>query len=285
MKRSAARVRLLASLVATIGALAGCDRVQHARLTGVMDERDANQIIATLERVTGNMQITKEQPKKGGEWVIYVPAELLQDARAVIDFYELPRRARATYERYPAQSGIMVSEREDRARAQAALGGNIEMSILALDGVINAEVTVNLPLESSYDPTEISQPTASAVVRYAVDRSSAAAASQPSLQEQVRSLVAKSVPALQSDKVSVTLVPLSLRLPSALRPASAESAGDSAIAAATPPADVPLLQLLLRGGVVVLGVAVVGLISYVMVLDRKLRTVSRSETAKEAVAV
>jgi len=253
MARSPSRFRLSLSIACTALSLVGCDRVSRARLTGVGDEQIANQVIAVLERATGSTQIAKEQQKKGSEWVILVPTELLQDARAVWDLYKPRWERRASMGNYPAAQGMFPTPAEERARAQAALGGSIETALLAIDRVIDARVNVSLPETDSLRPNDRFVPSASVIIKYVASPPDATN-ELPIGESDVRQLIALSVPGLSPEKVKVTYSAVAAFMRRSHE--AVASAGDTSPTDAGAPRD----SALFSAGYWVLGTSVIGLI-------------------------
>ena len=59
----------------------------------------------------------------------------------------LPRRSVAGYESIFGEGAMIPSPNEDRVRLQRALAGELEQTLLAVEGIIDARVLLHLPQE------------------------------------------------------------------------------------------------------------------------------------------
>jgi len=169
-------------------------------VTSVPTEPDAIEILDVL----GQSGIEAEMRAAGeGEtrrWEIVVDEGLFGGGEAalavqVMRDHGLPRPEESD----AGDNGLIPSERAEKLREQRRIRGDIERQLRALPGVTLALVTVVLP----QDPTLELNPypaTASVVINYQ--------GQTPSFSEQqIQNLVAKGVPNLKAQDVSVTMSP------------------------------------------------------------------------------
>lgn len=124
----------------------------------------------------------------------------------------LPRQKVKGLEEVFSSSGMIPTASEEKARLLLALSGELTRTLKSIQGVVDARVQVVLPENSPLvDRAQWSPPTASVLIKYR--------GSQPPVtQEEVRSLVAKGIEALQPDNVAVVFkrtepVPVPARSP------------------------------------------------------------------------
>lgn len=188
---------MLSGLVCLLLTASACG---ERAVTSVPTEPDAIEILDVL----GQSGIEAEMRAAGeGEtrrWEIVVDEGLFGGGEAalavqVMRDHGLPRPEESD----AGDNGLIPSERAEKLREQRRIRGDIERQLRALPGVTLALVTVVLP----QDPTLELNPypaTASVVINYQ--------GQTPSFNEQqIQNLVAKGVPNLKTQDVSVTMSP------------------------------------------------------------------------------
>jgi type III secretory pathway lipoprotein EscJ len=188
----AARALLLGALLALAS---GCGAKP---VTSVATEADAIEILDVL----GQSGLDAEKREVGeGEarrWEIVVGEDFFGGGNAalavqVLRDHGLPRPEEPVNE----ESGLIPSERAEKLREQRRIRADIERQLRALPGVTLALVTVVMP----QDPTlELNPYPASASVVVIHKEQSA-----PFTEQQIQNLVAKGVPKLKPEDVSVTI--------------------------------------------------------------------------------
>jgi type III secretion protein J len=195
--RRARRALALCGLVCLLLTAAACG---ERAVTSVPTEPDAIEILDVLGQsgIEAEMRAVGEAEKK--RWEIVVDEGLFGGGEAalavqVMRDHGLPRPEESDAE----EGGLIPSERAEKLREQRRIRGDIERQLRALPGVTLALVTVVMP----QDPTLELNPypaTASVVINYQ--------GQTPSISEQqVQNLVAKGVPNLKPQDVSVTMSP------------------------------------------------------------------------------
>ncbi|HWS86735.1 MAG TPA: hypothetical protein VN282_07210 [Pyrinomonadaceae bacterium] len=193
--RRAPRALALCGLLCLLLVAAACG---EKSVTSVPTEPDAIEILDVLGQngIEAEKRATGEAETR--RWEIVVDEGLFGGGEAalavqVMRDHGLPRPE----ETEAVDSGLIPSERAEKLREQRRIRGDIERQLRALPGVTLALVTVVLP----QDPTLELNPypaTASVVINYQ--------GQSPSFSEQqVQNLVAKGVPNLKPQEVSVTM--------------------------------------------------------------------------------
>lgn len=145
--------------------LAGCQN-NRVIVNGV-EEREANEIIVFLS--SRGIQAEKVAAKAAGVgadtgptmWNIAVPEGTMTDAMSILNQNGLPRKKGTNLLELFAKQGLMTSEKEEEIRYQAGLEQQIANTIRKIDGVIDADVQLSFPTES----TAIATPTQAAPTR------------------------------------------------------------------------------------------------------------------------
>lgn len=186
------------AVMACLALLAACS--QHVALFNNMSERDANEVLAALDRAG----ITaKKEPGKEGAVNLMVAQSDVARAVAHLDREGLPRERRASMGDVFRKEGLISSPLEERARYLWALSQELSETLAQIDGVLTARVHVVLPERSTGG--EPGLPSSAAVFvkhRREVDL-------LPNLPE-LKRLVASSIPGLSVEKVNVVLMPAAL---------------------------------------------------------------------------
>jgi len=240
-----------AALLAAV-CLAACD----ATIAGGLSEQQANDVMVALDGQ--GVSATKEREEGGrGEpkFHVDVSPDDVPRALGVMRAADLPRTAEPGLAEVFGHGGLVPTATEERARYIAALGGDLALSIEAIDGVLDARVHVALPdaREAPLDAPS-PRPRASVLIKYRRGRA-------PYDPQSIRALVAGAVQGMEAADVAVVGVPA----PRARRPrASLVRIGPVAVTRASAPA----LKAILGGALVM---DVVLALALVLVLARRRR--------------
>jgi type III secretion system YscJ/HrcJ family lipoprotein len=199
--RRTSRVAALCGLVSALLLMTACG---EKAVTSVQTESDAIEILDVLGQ--SGLDADKRAIGEGEtrRWEIVLDEGVFGGGQAalavqVMRDHGLPRPEEPVSE----DSGLIPSERAEKIREQRRIRTDIERQLRALPGVTLALVTVVLP----QDPTLELNPypaTASVVINYQNQ-------TPAFTEQQVQNLVAKGVPNLKPQDVSVTMSPQSLR--------------------------------------------------------------------------
>jgi type III secretion protein J len=139
------------SAVVAVGAAlfaAGCS----ANVLHSVDERSANEATAALEQVGIGAEKLPEDGSAAGTGASYTVRVARGDGTRAVDLLRalgLPRERRRGFSETYGQPSLIPTPSEERARYLDALAGEIERTLEAVDGVVNARV--HLVLEEA-DP-------------------------------------------------------------------------------------------------------------------------------------
>lgn len=188
------RVRLLCAMGCLL-VLAACG--QEVALFNNMSERDANEVLAALDRA--GISASKQAGKDGAVNLLVAQSDV---ARAVdrLDSEGLPRERRASMGDVFRKEGLISSPLEERARYLWALSQELSETLAQIDGVLTARVHVVLPERSTGG--EPGLPSSAAVFvkhRKEVDLTGHL--------PELKRLVASSIPGLSIEKVNVVMMP------------------------------------------------------------------------------
>jgi type III secretion protein J len=187
-----ARLRTLA-LFGLVLFLTGCSVDLYTKLS----ETEANEIVALLIR---NGISASRVAAKDGTSVVRVEESSFADAVAILDGVGLPRQRFASIGDVFADTKLVSSPMEERARFIYAISQELSKTLSEIDGVLAARVHLVLPKN---DPLREDQKPSSASVFIKHDPS----ISLTSLLPQIKTLVTNSIEGLTYDKVSVVFVP------------------------------------------------------------------------------
>jgi len=176
-------------------ALLGCgETVLHSP-----DESEANRAAAALERHGVPAELVAGRNGRSSTFELRVDAADAPRARELLAAFGMPRPERAGAAALASGSSLVSSPVEERARIAAAVARDVEQSLEAIDGVIEARVHLTFPLtEDSAFGTEATArpPRASTLVRHLGE-------APPLAADDVRRLVAGAVDGLAATDVEV----------------------------------------------------------------------------------
>jgi type III secretion protein J len=171
---------------------AGCSvELEHG-----LDERQANEVVATLDR--SGVSADKAPDEGPGSFKVLVPRAEAAQAFLVLESHGLPRRnAKGVGEAF-AEKGLLPSHTAERARLAASLAVDLERTLEALPGVAAARVHLALPDDDPLGAaTDHPRPTASVLLR--------ARGRLSTTDVEVRRLVAGAVEGMQPADVGVVI--------------------------------------------------------------------------------
>jgi type III secretion protein J len=176
--------------------LSGCLRKEIQ--TG-LSEPEAQEIIVVLKDHGLDAVTQRSGNEKAPSWTVYVKGgdQNLVEAWRILRENGLPRIKDKGLEQVFANSGMIPTATEERARLIAGLAGEMSNTLKSVDGVVDARVHVVLPDNSPLlDRSQWSPTTASVLVKYR--------GNEPPLKEaDLRNLVARGVEGLQTDNVAI----------------------------------------------------------------------------------
>jgi type III secretion protein J len=196
-------IRALTLILFVLSFATGC--ASETVIHGV-DEREANQIIELLAR--HSIDTTKVRTPGSREVVfdLSVNAGQRVDAIRLLNQNELPRRKDRGYSDVFAQSGLIPTSTEEKAKQLSALEGEIEKQLKLIEGILEAQVQIVIPTESPLRTVDAQRPaaTASVTIKYLPG----AGDTKPISEAQVKALVSAGVENLAPDKVYPLMTPV-----------------------------------------------------------------------------
>lgn len=204
------RAITLVCMVLTIVVGCSSETVIHG-----VGEREANQIIELLAR--HSIETTKLRTPGSREVVFDLSVSTGQHVEAIrlLNQNELPRRKDRGYSDVFAQSGLIPTSTEEKAKQLSALEGEIEKQLKLIEGILEAQVQIVIPTESPLRTVDAQRPssTASVTIKYLPG----AGDTKPISEAQVQALVSAGVENLAPDKVYPLMTPVLATIePSAL---------------------------------------------------------------------
>jgi len=166
-----------------------------------LSEQDAQEVVVLLNEHGITASASKAVGEKKGEekWTVFIRGgdQNLANAWRVLRENGLPRQKDKGLDDVFSNAGMIPTATEEKARLLTGISGEISRTLKAIVGVVDARTLVVLPeLSPLVDKSQRVPPTASVLIKY---RGSA-----PPLPEQdVKSLVARSVEGLQPENVAV----------------------------------------------------------------------------------
>ncbi|CAM0117896.1 type III secretion system inner membrane ring lipoprotein SctJ [Rhabdochlamydiaceae symbiont of Dictyostelium giganteum] len=134
--------------------LAGCDT--NRVIVNGLAEREANEIVVFLasQKINAEKVAAKSSGGIGGDsavtlWNISVAEKNMTYAMSILNQNGLPRKKGTNLLELFAKQGLMTSEKEETIRYQAGLEQQIANTIRKIDGVIDADVQLSFPQETT----------------------------------------------------------------------------------------------------------------------------------------
>ena len=161
-----------------------------------LSEHEANEIMLALDGAQIAASKVAAQGADRARFAVQVPAAEVAQALRVLEREKLPQAEAPGFEQLYAESSLVATPAEERARWAAATAGELSRSLERIAGV--ADARVHLALDTSARALDAPEPAAKASVL--IRRRSGAAAVDEAA---VRVLVAGAVDGLSPDRVSV----------------------------------------------------------------------------------
>jgi type III secretion protein J len=179
--------------------VAGCSiDLQHG-----LSEEDANEIYVLLSK--NGINATKVSVGDGKDMVftIQVPKSDAAQAAELLRSNSLPRPMEKGFNHF-AKGSMVPTAMEERAMMLKAVAGEVSNAISKIDGVLEANVIVNIPENNDLtQPENKPMPSASVMIRYRPTVEGKA----PVAEKEVQEFVSSAVQELKPDKVTVLLTP------------------------------------------------------------------------------
>ena len=194
-RRPGSRAERLGPLLLSFIFLAACSET----VLRSTEEAEANRAAAALGRHGVPVELVAGQKGRSTTFELRVDGEDAGYARTILAAYGLPRPPRAGSAALGSGSSLVSSPVEERARIAGALARDVEQSLEAIDGMIEARVHLTFPLAEDTGfgvETEARAPRASALIRHLGSEAAPEA-------EDVRRLVAGAVDGLAPADVEV----------------------------------------------------------------------------------
>lgn len=178
---------------------AACSRQLETGLT----EKEAQEVVVTLRQngIEAATQMAAADKKGDSNWQVTVKggSDKVIAAWNILHESGLPREKVKGLDDVFANSGMIPTAGEEKARLLSGLSGELTHMLNSISGVVDAHVQIVLPDNSPLlEPNERVPTTASVLVRYR--------GTQPPLKEdEIKRLVARGVEGLSPDSVTVVL--------------------------------------------------------------------------------
>jgi type III secretion protein J len=174
--------------------LAGCS----APVAGALSEDDANRVVVALDHA--GIEGDKEpDPSIEGRFRVLVAREEMSHAVATLRDEELPPRPTPGVLDAVGKSSLVPSLAVERAQYLAGLAGDLERTLLAIDGVVAARVHVSVPAPEPFGERPAQKATASVLLKHR-------GATPPVDPQAVQRLVAGAIAGLGAGDVTVVTV-------------------------------------------------------------------------------
>ena len=147
------RLMVFFSLLLSLLLLTGCEN--KVMIINDVDEREANEIVVFLaskgiQADKINAVSTAPGGGEGGQkYSISVDSGKSTEAMAILNQNGLPRKKETTLLDLFGNTGLMSSDKQENIRYQAGLAQQIGNMIRKIDGVIDADVQLSFPTEST----------------------------------------------------------------------------------------------------------------------------------------
>lgn len=161
-----------------------------------LDESDANRVVAALER-NGVAADKKSDPDEEGRFSIEVGRGDASFAISVMTREELPPRRSPGLLDAIGKGSLVPGRGDEQAKLTAGIAGELQRTLIGLDGVIDARVHLALPRRDPLEATPSeAAPTAAVLLKY---RST----TPPLSADEISRLVSGAVPGLDPSNVTV----------------------------------------------------------------------------------
>jgi type III secretion protein J len=192
-------------------------------VAGAIDEVEANRVVVALDRA--GVDSTKEvDPSAEGKWRISVARDDVPRALSTMRDEELPRVRSPGVLDAVGKGSLVPSEAAEHAQLVAGMAGDLERTLVAVDGVLSAHVHLNIPAPSPLRDTAPAHGSASVLLEHR-------GATPPLSADAVQRLVAGGIAGLAPS--DVTVVMLSRSVPPAAAGSELAHVGPIAVARAS----------------------------------------------------
>lgn len=203
------RLMLLLSLLLSLVFLTGCENMMP--IINDVDEREANEIVVFLaSKGIPAQKMASVSSAPGGAagpqmYSISVESDQATQAMAILNQNGLPRKKGTNLLDLFAKAGLMSSDKEETIRYQAGLAEQLANMIRKIDGVIDADVQLSFPAESTTPVGPTTTPTAPKKITAAVYVKHQGVLDDPNshLVTKIKRLIAGSVAGLDINDVTV----------------------------------------------------------------------------------
>jgi type III secretion protein J len=234
-------------------------------VAAALDEPDANRVVVALDQA--GIDAAKEpDPQAEGKFKVMVPRDDAARALATMREEELPRSKTKGLLDAADRGQLVPSQAAEHAQLVAGLGGDLERTLLAVDGVLAARVHLNLPARDALRDGPHPKATASVLVEHR-------GSTPPLAPESIQRLVAGGAPGLAPNDVAVVLVPRSAK-PAAMARADVAHVGPITVAKSS--------VLTLKGALAALVVLVLGFAAATLALYTRMSKLLRDREALAA---
>lgn len=227
-------------------------------VAGGLDEGQANRIVLALDRA-GVGSEKESDPATEGRYRVVVEREEAPRAITAMRAEDLPSPSSPGLLDSMGKGALLPSRLAEHAQFLAGLSGELERTLLAIEGMLSARVHVSLPAADPLREGPRMKATASVLLQHR-------GATPPIDAHEVKRIVAGAAPGLAPDDVAVVMVP---------RPSA--GAADRALARLGPitatRGSVSLLRLV-TAGVVAIDLALMGAVLLLWSRLRRLRAVA-----------
>jgi type III secretion protein J len=191
-------------------ALAGCALGCSSVVASDLPETEANRAVVALEE-HGVSAEKERDPETEGRFRVSVARDEAAAAAGVLSRAALPSRENPGVLQSLGTGSMVPSRLAEHARLLSGIGGELEQSLQAVDGVVSARVHLAAPERGPLDDPTPARPSASVLIRHR-------GAAPPLAVSDVQRLVAGAVPGLAATDVSVVSTPA----PASARPVDKE---------------------------------------------------------------
>lgn len=176
--------------------LAGMANACAVPVATSLDESDANRVVAALER-NGVAADKRPDPDEEGRFSIEVGRGDASFAISVMTREELPPRRAPGLLDAIGKNSLVPGRGDEQAKLTAGIAGELQRTLIGLDGVIDARVHLALPRRDALDAVASHPaPTAAVLLKYRSE-------TPPLSADEIRHLVSGAVPGLDAANVTV----------------------------------------------------------------------------------
>lgn len=185
--------RLLRSSLCALALLGCTSPIAHG-----LDENEANSVAVALERagIDANKEV---DPTAEGQFRVVVARDDASAALTVLKEEELPRPRPKGVLDAVGQGSLVPSRAAEHAQFLAGLAGDLESTLLGVDGVLSARVHLQVPEPDPLRPSQTDKATASVLIGHR-------GATPPLASDAIARLIAGGVPGLLAEQVSVVQI-------------------------------------------------------------------------------